>query len=369
MKILSKRRALDKIYKRRDRYEIPDWQRDEVWDSVKKQQLIDSILRGWKLPKFYFLKTSEEPEEFEVVDGQQRLTAIFDFLDNILPLSSDSQKRFKGKLYRELSSTVSDAFDDFEIEYDEITDANETETKEFFQRLQQGLPLTSSEKLNAVHSNLRDFCRTVSKHRFFTEKVTFADKRYAYFDVVSKVAAIEIEGIDTSLRFDDLKRTFESQATFSANSAVAKRLKATFDFLAKSFSGKSEVLRNRSIVQSVATLAAAIVTTGRSPGHEQRFRKFVKDFTAELSKQVELGPAATDSDYLLFQRSVNANVRSGSRTRQEILLRKMLRSDPNFADIFDSTIVASSGIKQDVERLGSSIAALVDQANSKYSAK
>src|SRR5258708_22382873 len=120
MQMVSKKRALDKIYKRRDRYEIPDWQREEVWDTHKKQQLIDSILRGWKLPKFYFLKTSDEPEEFEVVDGQQRLMAIFEFFDNALQLSSASAKTFKGKVYKELPSATSDAFDDFEIEYDEI---------------------------------------------------------------------------------------------------------------------------------------------------------------------------------------------------------------------------------------------------------
>jgi uncharacterized protein with ParB-like and HNH nuclease domain len=51
MKMISQRRALDKIYKRRDRYDIPEWQRGEVWDTPKKQQLIDSILRGWRAPK------------------------------------------------------------------------------------------------------------------------------------------------------------------------------------------------------------------------------------------------------------------------------------------------------------------------------
>jgi len=76
MKMTTRERALDKIYKRRDRYEIPDWQRTEVWDPARKQQLIDSILRGWKLPKFYFMKISNDPEEFEVVDGQQRLMTI-----------------------------------------------------------------------------------------------------------------------------------------------------------------------------------------------------------------------------------------------------------------------------------------------------
>lgn len=132
MKMISKKRALDKIYKRRDRYEIPDWQREEVWDVGKKQTLVDSILRRWKLPKFYFLKTSEEPEEFEVVDGQQRLTSIFEFFDNELPLSSKSTKLFKGQFYEDLPSATSDAFDDFEIEYDEITEASEQELKDFF---------------------------------------------------------------------------------------------------------------------------------------------------------------------------------------------------------------------------------------------
>lgn len=56
MKMTSDKRAIDKIYKRRDRYEIPDWQRQKVWGRARQQALIDSILRGWKLPKFYFLR-------------------------------------------------------------------------------------------------------------------------------------------------------------------------------------------------------------------------------------------------------------------------------------------------------------------------
>ena len=77
MKMTAERRAIDKIFRRRDRYDIPDWQREEVWDDGKKQRLVDSILRGWKLPKFYFVKTSED--DYLVEDGQQRLAAIFDF--------------------------------------------------------------------------------------------------------------------------------------------------------------------------------------------------------------------------------------------------------------------------------------------------
>lgn len=34
MKMTAGRRALDKLYKRRDRYEIPEWQRGEVWTDI-----------------------------------------------------------------------------------------------------------------------------------------------------------------------------------------------------------------------------------------------------------------------------------------------------------------------------------------------
>src|SRR4051812_41458519 len=123
-------RALDKIYKRRDRYEIPEWQRGEVWDTSRKQQVIDTILRGWKLPKFYFVKRADD--DYEVVDGQQRLSAIYEFFANELPLTDDSATEFGGKYYKDLKQRVADTFDDFEIEYDEIEDASEEELKQFF---------------------------------------------------------------------------------------------------------------------------------------------------------------------------------------------------------------------------------------------
>src|ERR1039457_5019861 len=112
MKMKNERRALDKIYKRRDRYEIPEWQRDEVWPPDRKQLLIDTILRGWELPKFYFAKVPDSSGEFEVVDGQQRLMTIFEFFEGELLLSAASAKRFGGASYRLLPDSLVDAFDD-----------------------------------------------------------------------------------------------------------------------------------------------------------------------------------------------------------------------------------------------------------------
>jgi hypothetical protein len=367
MKMRAGTRALDKIYKRRDRYEIPDWQREPVWDDAKKQQLIDSILRGWKLPKFYFVKTSED--EYEVVDGQQRLQAIFEFFSNELSLSNSSAEDFGAADYKNLPPRLSDAFDDFEIEYDEIEDGTEEELKQFFQRLQAGLPLTSSEKLNAVHSKLRDFCKKTAEHPFFRDKVSFPNTRYAHFDVLAKAATIEIEGLETSLRFEDIKRVFEANMNFATTSAVAKRIKSALDFLEKAFPKREDALRSRTIAQSLITLTCRLVATERVSGSENELRRFYEEFSRELSKQVELGQAATDSDFVTFQRSVNANLRTGAKTRHEVLLRKLLGKSPKLAAVFEPTIIAESGTSTRVEQLGVSVRDLVHAVNKAYGAK
>lgn len=367
MKITPGRRALDKVYKRRDRYEIPEWQRGKVWDVAKKQQLIDSILRGWRLPKFYFVKAAED--EYEVVDGQQRLTAIYEFFANELPLQEDSRKLFGGPLYKDLKPSYSDAFDDFEIDYDEIENASEEELKQFFQRLQQGLPLRSSEKLNAVHSKLRDFCRQQAKHKFVAERIAVPDTRFSHFDIITKAGAIEIEGIDTGLRFDDLKKIFEAQGTFSATSAVAKRIQEALEFLAKAFPRLEPALKNRTIVQSVITFGCKLVETGSAKGLEKNVASFIKHFLTELAHQVELGQAATDYDYIRFQKSVNANVKAGPRIRQEVLLRKAFMHDPALADAFDALVIATSGIGARVAELGEAIGTQIGNLNTAYAAK
>jgi len=241
--------------------------------------------------------------------------------------------------------------------------------RQFFQRLQAGLPLTSSEKLNAVHSKLGDFCRSAAKHNFFKEKVSFPNTRYAHFDVVAKAAAIEVEGLDAGLRFEDLKETFEAQLNFSKSSAVARRIRAALDFLDRAFSTKSENLRSRSVAQSLITLTCKLITTHHASGSEQELRRFFDDFTLELAKQVELGQAATDSDYVTFQRSVSTNLKSGPKTRHEVLLRKLLAKSPKLAAAFEPTVIAESGTTGRIAKLGVSITSLIHTANKAYEAQ
>ena len=369
MKMRSKVRAIDKIYKRRDRYEIPEWQRQKVWSRPKKQKLIDSILHGWKLPKFYFLKISSDPETYEVVDGQQRLVTIFDFFDGALPLSLSAAEEFGGASYRDLPDEQSDAFDDYEIEFDEIEEATEEEVKDFFRRLQAGLQLTGSEKLNSVHSKLRDYVAELSKHPFFG-KTTISNRRYGHFDIVSKVAAIEIDGLEVGLRYDDMCAVFESQVAFSPSSNVGKRLRAALDFVDNGFNDEmGRLLRNRTGVQSLLTLTCQLIQSRNIGGQEKQIAALFIDFLKELNKQVKLGQKATDIDYLEFQRTINANIKVGARIRQRILLRKFLAHDPGFIDLLDPDAIAESGIRKEIGASADRLVELIGQLNEQHSAQ
>ena len=54
---------------------------DSVW-SLEKQLLIDTILREYDMRSFTRKVEDRKPIEFEVVDGQQRLTACKEFFEN-----------------------------------------------------------------------------------------------------------------------------------------------------------------------------------------------------------------------------------------------------------------------------------------------
>ncbi|MBF0306872.1 MAG: DUF262 domain-containing protein, partial [Alphaproteobacteria bacterium] len=58
----------------------PDFQRGVVWTDDKKKKLVDSILRGWHIPPIHVVEVRDKGTQ-EVLDGQQRLTAILNFVN------------------------------------------------------------------------------------------------------------------------------------------------------------------------------------------------------------------------------------------------------------------------------------------------
>lgn len=287
MKMELRRRALDKLYKRRDRIEMPDFQREEVWTVDQKRLLIDTILRGWHLPKFYFRKVDES--SYECVDGQQRLSAVWEFYDNKLLLTNDTTKAFGGPTYSKLKSQHSDDFDDFELDIEELEDTSDEDLKELFVRLQLGTPLTTAEKLNAVSGEARDFAHWVADQQFFAHRIGVRDTRYAHFDIASKWLFVEARGVLPQMRFAQLNSFLRENTSFSRVGDTAKRMKAVLQYLAAVKPDQAQVLRNRASVLSVCMLASAVVRATVPKTTAAKFGAFLKQFFTALTLEVEKG--------------------------------------------------------------------------------
>src|SRR5436190_12802738 len=73
----------------------PEYQRQgEIWSKEKRQLLVDSIINRYDIPKLYFHKLDRETllkkgKVYAVIDGRQRLEAIFDFMEGKFELSDD----------------------------------------------------------------------------------------------------------------------------------------------------------------------------------------------------------------------------------------------------------------------------------------
>src|SRR3989339_618923 len=62
----------------------PDFQRHAVWSAKQKSELIESILMGIPLPLIYVKE--DDKGVYIIVDGRQRLTTMFQFMNHEFPL-------------------------------------------------------------------------------------------------------------------------------------------------------------------------------------------------------------------------------------------------------------------------------------------
>lgn len=82
-----------------------DFQRKSVWEYKQKCELIESILMGLPLPIFYFKQQNNST--YVVVDGKQRLSTLFEFLNNGFSLKSLKILTFlNGKKFQDLTEEL-----------------------------------------------------------------------------------------------------------------------------------------------------------------------------------------------------------------------------------------------------------------------
>lgn len=168
----------------------PPYQRKTVWETYKKQSLMDSLFRRYYVPKLVIreVRLDDNRTINEIIDGQQRITTVQDFFKNKYKLPNtlnNIHPELGGKYYKDLASDLR-RFIDREMQFTadivkNIEDPKNPEHQkvatEIFWRLQQGESLNFME---VAHAKLSSLSRNVVVK--YSDDITFDYENYKPID-------------------------------------------------------------------------------------------------------------------------------------------------------------------------------------------
>lgn len=168
--------------------------REGVWALKQKSLLIDSLLRGYSVNPVY---TVVDQDERAVIDGVQRLSSCYSFINDEFSLSKnlepiildDKVYEIGGKKFSKLDDVLKDELMSAQIQVYEITEYTDKEVREMFRRLNSGKPLNTVQKLTPDMSDeLSDVICDIISSPFFEKVLTPAQLKSS----VDQSIAIEI---------------------------------------------------------------------------------------------------------------------------------------------------------------------------------
>lgn len=146
---------IKEMLQRKDLLVNREYQRgSRLWPTGARSYFIDTILTSFPFPKLYFyeyLDRISRKTKREIVDGQQRITAIMDYIDDKYALTSVS-RLYQGKRFSDLDENIQDSFLGYSVPVDVIRNAEKSEILEMFRRMNAyTLPLNEAEKRHSSY--------------------------------------------------------------------------------------------------------------------------------------------------------------------------------------------------------------------------
>ena len=212
----------------------PFFQRRLVWTNDDKELLIDTILRGYPFPEIFVatgdldLRTHRRVNW--VVDGQQRLTTIKNYLTGTTELLYKTVSRFA-----DLPETQQRQFLDYQISVRDLGGVDEATVREIFRRINStDYALKSMEVLNAMFSGVyKKYCEELSREEFFVRHHVFsAAVQKRMYDITFCVILVTTV-LSGYYRRDELNEEYLQRYNdeFPMQDAIQTGLDVVFDFV------------------------------------------------------------------------------------------------------------------------------------------
>lgn len=244
-------------------------------DKLKKSLLIHSILANYPVPPIYCLKeaVSEKDFSYSILDGKQRLTTIFDYIDGRYPLDEetptvvidDASYELGGRYFTDLDVECQQEILRFKFTIYGFEDADDDLIEEIFFRLNNSAPLSKPQKampLCGVEN--AKFIKSLLADRFFSDICQFsALQRRKSDDMCTLLQAMMLldsryDGYEfTSISADEIMR-YAAHIKHNYSEKQKERLYDIIDYLEKVFPEKDKMLKKINIPIAMLTADTAM---------------------------------------------------------------------------------------------------------------
>lgn len=216
----------------------PEFQRNNVWPRTAKAYLIDTILNDKPIPIFFLQRTTSPQTgkfSYAVIDGQQRLRAIFEFLDNRFTLSASKKQPYYKKRFSKLPEPLKQRIYNYDLIVEELSNYDHDDIVDMFVRMNKYVVKLSPQELRHARSQgaFKDFVEDLANWDFWEEHKVFSPKqlqRMKATEFVAELTILLIEGPQDKKASIDLYYG-QYRDSFPAGASVKKKLKTYLDWI------------------------------------------------------------------------------------------------------------------------------------------
>lgn len=200
------------------------YQRRSVWSEKDKVRLIETILLQLVIPELFFWKADTDPETgvstTHIVDGQQRIKAIYSFINNEFKLKpqylldGSIKAEYSNKYFKDLDAETRKAFWNYQLMIIEIdSKATRDDIITMFNRLNlTDYSLNDQEKRNSVSGEFAALARELSDNPLWDEKRLFTGpdvKRMKDVEFCASIVLLYRKGIIDQTDQSALNQAYE----------------------------------------------------------------------------------------------------------------------------------------------------------------
>lgn len=128
----------------------PPYQRRSVWNQEYKDYFIDTILNNYPAPAIFLYQTitPDGVSKYSVVDGKQRLSAIFDFVHGVFPVGEKTSiSRLKDKYFKDLDNEIKAEVWRYQFAVEYMDSSEESIISNIFDRINRNVAKLTAQEL------------------------------------------------------------------------------------------------------------------------------------------------------------------------------------------------------------------------------